>query len=141
PVFGAGLIESIQDSTIVANIKNPATSQGISGHENREGNAGTVSRFGWKAQVKSLPIFSGEAYNVEQGVTNELFQQERDETAVCLFNPTAEDHTSFSPGPVNDVNSDVIAFANFMRFLAPPAPVSSFGSVTAASITNGKALF
>lgn len=88
-----------------------------------------------------MPIFSGEAYNVEQGVSNELFQQERDETPGCLFNPTPEDHTSFAPGPPKDVSADVIAFANFMRFLAPPTPVTSFGSVTAASIANGKALF
>ena len=144
PVYGGGLIEGIKDSTIVANKSENAAAKaalGISGHENREGNTGTITRFGWKAQNKSLPIFSGEAYNVEQGVTNELFQQERDETPGCLFNPTAEDHTSFAPGPVNDVNSDVIAFANFMRFLAPPTPVASFGSVTPASIIHGKALF
>jgi CxxC motif-containing protein (DUF1111 family) len=144
PTFGAGLIEGIKDSTIVANKTANAAAKaalGISGHENREGNAGTVTRFGWKAQNKSLPIFSGEAYNVEQGVSNELFQQERDETPGCLFNPTSEDHTSFAPGPVNDVNSDVIAFANFMRFLAPPTPVASFGSASATSISNGKALF
>jgi len=30
-------------------------------------NDGTISRFGWKAQNKSLMIFSGEAYNVEYG--------------------------------------------------------------------------
>src|SRR5262249_8243588 len=83
PVFGAGLIESILDSTILANkVANAAakTALGISGHENREGNAGTITRIGWKAQNKSLAIFSGEAYNVEMGVTNELFQNERDET-------------------------------------------------------------
>jgi CxxC motif-containing protein (DUF1111 family) len=38
---------------------------------NRNGNDGTVTRFGWKAQNKSLVIFSGEAYNVELGITNE----------------------------------------------------------------------
>ena len=144
PVYGGGLIEGIKDSTILANkAANAAakTTLGISGHENREGNTGTITRFGWKAQNKSLPIFSGEAYNVEQGVTNELFQQERDETPGCMFNPTAEDHTSFTSGPAKDVNADVIAFANFMRFLAPPTPVSSFGNVSAASITHGKALF
>jgi CxxC motif-containing protein (DUF1111 family) len=144
PTFGAGLIEGVTDRTILDNqaVKAAAkASLGISGHANREGNTGTITRFGWKAQNKSLPIFSGEAYNVEQGVTNELFQQERDETPGCLFNPTPEDHTSFAPGPVNDVNSDVIAFANFMRFLAPPSPVTSFGSVTSGSIDNGRNLF
>jgi CxxC motif-containing protein (DUF1111 family) len=144
PVYGGGLIEGVKDSTILGNMGANAAAKialGISGHENREGNTGTITRFGWKAQNKSLPIFSGEAYNVEQGVSNELFPQERDETAGCLFNPTSEDHTSFAPGPAKDVSADVIAFANFMRFLAPPTPVTSFGTVTAASVTHGKALF
>jgi CxxC motif-containing protein (DUF1111 family) len=144
PTYGTGLIEMIPDTTIVANKGANAADKaalGIGGHENREGNTGTVTRFGWKAQNKSLTIFSGEAYNVEQGVSNELFQQEREETAGCLFNPTPEDHISFAPGPVKDTFSDVISFSNFMRFLAPPAPVASFGTVTAASITHGKALF
>jgi hypothetical protein len=38
-------------------------------------------------QNKSLLMFSSEAYNVEMGVTNQLFPQERDETSGCLFNP------------------------------------------------------
>ena len=50
------------------------------GQTNNNGNDGTIARFGWKAQNKSLLLFSGEAYNVEMGITNELFQTERDET-------------------------------------------------------------
>lgn len=67
PVFGAGLIEAIADSTIVANMHlNPAAKRalGISGHPNRNGNDGTIARFGWKAQNKSLELFAGEAYNL-----------------------------------------------------------------------------
>src|SRR3989449_11211002 len=52
----------------------------VNGRPNTSGNDGTITRFGWKAQNKSLELFSGEAYNVEQGVTNELFPTERDET-------------------------------------------------------------
>ena len=49
-------------------------------------------RFGWKAQNKSLEMFAGEAYNVEIGVTNELFPNERDDPpGNCLMNPTPED--------------------------------------------------
>src|SRR5262249_28153638 len=61
PTFGAGLIEAIEDATILANdgIVKPF---GIAGHVNRNGNDGTITRFGWKAQNKSLVIFSGEAY-------------------------------------------------------------------------------
>ena len=140
PVFGAGLIEAIADETILANIKSPAV-MGVSGHVNREGNAGTITRFGWKAQNKSLVIFSAEAYNVEQGVTNELFPQERDEASKCTFGTYPEDHTNFEEAQAQAVPSDAINFANFMRFLAPPTPIASYGNVTAASITQGSNLF
>ena len=126
PTFGAGLIEAIKDSTILGNIKNPALNMGVSGRANREGNAGTVTRFGWKAQNKSLPIFSGEAYNVEQGITNELFPQERDETPGCLFNATPENHLNFEQTNPLKISGDANNFANFMRFLAPPTPASSY---------------
>ena len=95
PTFGAGLIEAIDDSTILANKSANASAKsalGISGRENRTGNDGSITRFGWKAQNKSLMIFSGEAYNVEQGVTNDLFANERDTTPGCQFNATPEDH-------------------------------------------------
>jgi CxxC motif-containing protein (DUF1111 family) len=84
---------------------------------NRNDNSGTITRFGWKAQVASLQIFAGEAYNVEQGVSNAVFTQERDETAGCSYNQTPEDGIDFETGGVDDVS----LFAAFMRFLAPPA--------------------
>ena len=107
PVFGAGLIEAIPDSAILANMKADASLKaglGISGHPNAHlsGNAnlsandGTITRFGWKAQNKSLLMFAGEAYNVEMGITNQLFPQERDETPGCLFNATPEDTLNFT---------------------------------------------
>src|SRR5438552_5359300 len=141
PTFGAGLMEAITDSTILANKKDPPV-MGVSGRENREGNAGTITRFGWKAQNKSLVIFSGEAYNVEQGVSNELFPQERDETSSCLFNATPENHMNFEDTNPLRVSGDSENFSNFMRFLAPPAPVSSYvssvvGNVGTTSINNG----
>jgi CxxC motif-containing protein (DUF1111 family) len=140
PVFGAGLIEAIPDSAILANQKANATvksAMGIHGHANaflsgnvnRSANDGTISRFGWKAQNKSLLLFASEAYNVEMGVTNQLFTQERDETPGCVFNATPEDTLNFTPStaggggkPNTAVISDIEAFANFMRMLAPPAP-------------------
>ena len=39
------------------------------------------------------------------------------------------------------IMGDALNFANFMRFLAPPTPVSSYGNVSAASITSGAAQF
>jgi CxxC motif-containing protein (DUF1111 family) len=145
PTFGAGLIEAIEDSTILANIKSSAV-MGVTGHANREGNAGTVTRFGWKAQNKSLVIFSGEAYNVEQGVSNEVFLQEREESPQCTYNAYPEDHTNYEETQPQQISSDVVNFANFMRFLAPPQPVTSYtnsagGNVTSASISNGAMAF
>jgi len=139
PLFGAGLIESISDATILANKASSApvkAALGIRGHENRSGNDGTIMRFGWKAQNKSLTIFTGEAYNVEQGVTNEVFPAERDETPGRGFNQTPEDRTDATASSVLKGISDVTAISAFMRFLAPPRPAPDN-----ASIVNGRQLF
>jgi CxxC motif-containing protein (DUF1111 family) len=88
---------------------------------NHNGNDGTMSRFGWKAQNKSLLMFSGEAYNVEMGITNLIFNTERDETPGC--SPLAPPNSYWNIGGLVDqaVFDDITNFANFMRFLAPPA--------------------
>src|SRR5256884_1757267 len=133
PVFGAGLIEAIPDQTITANLRvEPAgrAVMGVAGRPNRRGpgrvntssNDGSITRFGWKAQDQSLLIFAGEAYNVEMGVTNELFPTERDETPGCQFNATPESRTKLDASSVTDALSDPMKFALFMRFLAPPQP-------------------
>jgi hypothetical protein len=111
PVFGAGLIENISEDAIIENKNSKAdlkSKVGIIGKENRSGNDGTITRFGWKAQNKSLLMFSGEAYNVEQGVTNELFQQERDETPGCVLNFLPEDRTDLIA--VEPSNIELFAF-------------------------------
>lgn len=128
PVFGLGLVAEIPDSTILANATNPDKKRmGISGKANRSGNDGTVTRFGWKAQNKSLAIFSGEAYNVEMGVTNEFFPNERDETPGCVLNSTPEDgsnlesDTAFQPA---GYQSDAVQFGLFSTLSAPPTPAT-----------------
>ncbi len=144
PVFGAGLIEQIPDKAILSNMSNYASlkqalgirgranmvvpGNTISGQANRNGNDGTIARFGWKAQNKSLLLFSGEAYNVEMGVTNELFQTERDETPTCQFAtvPNTVININEDQDPVDTLAvrtlSAIEKFAIFMRFLAPPTP-------------------
>src|SRR5262249_52347342 len=112
---------------------------GISGRFNRSGNDGTITRFGWKAQNKSLLIFSGEAYNVEMGVTNELFPQERDETSGCASNALPESPTPLQPNdlfatsPAAGYQSDAVLFAGFMRLLAPPTPAGATPVAAAAA--------
>jgi CxxC motif-containing protein (DUF1111 family) len=139
PVFGAGLIEQIQDSTIAVNVAtqsvlaarsglgirgkvnivasgNTATGQStrIMGKANANANDGTIARFGWKAQNKSLLLFTGEAYNVEMGITNELFQTEHEEE--CHLFMTPNDFTDPTQKGL-DVLSDIEKFADFMRLL------------------------
>ena len=152
PVFGGGLIESIPDWVIMNNLAATANGKaglGIGGRPNRlrptgapnaSGNDGTITKFGWKAQNKSLLIFAGEAYNVEQGISNELFPQERDETPSCQFATVPNDVTNPTAATFAEGLGGPEKFANFMRFLASPAPSTS-GPGTASSISNGKNLF
>lgn len=125
PAFGAGLVENTPDRNLQATLASLAgmrSTFGVSGRFNRTGNDGTITRFGWKAQNKSLLIFSGEAYNVEQGVTNEAFPNEREDDPNCATNPTPEDHTHFTGTSATDFSGDIVSFAGFMRFLAAPTP-------------------
>ena len=155
PLFGLGLIETITEETIIQNMNaNSGRKQslGIAGVPNRSGNDGTITRFGWKAQNKSGQIFSGEAYNVEIGITNEQFPNERgnspyqnaanDPPNSCLLNPTPEDATNFGKSGLQ-ILSDIVEFSSFMRFLDQPTqdPYNIPGSPTQAQITAGKNAF
>jgi CxxC motif-containing protein (DUF1111 family) len=144
PTYGLGLVESIPDTTLTANLAANATQKaqlGISGHLNTDANDGRISRFGWKAQNVSLYLFSGEAYNVEEGITNELFQTERDLTSTCQFKTVPNDFTGqVSPIATANLNSDITNFALYMRMLAPPTPSTTLPG-GATSISNGKATF
>lgn len=136
PVYGAGLIESLNDSTLTANLAASAGAKaalGIRGRFNTSGNDGTITRFGWKAQNKSLVIFAGEAYNVEQGVSNDVFPNERDTIAGCNTNASPEDTIHTGAATPSASWSDVMHFVNFMRNLAPPTPAAPTDSTTRGS--------
>ena len=134
--YGLGVIESIQDRTILSSLASTAALRaplGIGGIPNRSGNDGTITRFGWKAQNKSLAIFAGEAYNVEMGVTNDVFPTSRDETPAC--NQGVNEPNDITRTDITDVRNqafnnplhmvaDWLGFAIFMRELAPPEPVA-----------------
>jgi CxxC motif-containing protein (DUF1111 family) len=156
PTFGAGLIEQIPDKAIVANQSSNAfqkqalgikgrpnfhvAGRTVTGMTNNNGNDGTIARFGWKAQNKSLLLFSGEAYNVEMGITNELFQTEREEAANCQFATVPNDVTNTDATIPVEVISAIEKFSFFMRFLDAPQP-SPNSPGGAASIANGKQKF
>jgi len=145
PLFGLGLVEMTPDNTLRANLVSTFRQKirlGIGGAFNTSGNDGTITRFGWKAQNKSLLVFGGEAYNVEQGVSNELFSNERSAISGCVYNGSPEDYTNIvsetgsTTGTASDLSSDVVNFANFIMLSAPPTPATP-----TASTTNGSNLF
>ena len=156
PLFGAGLIEQIPDSAIVANqAADPITKQQlgirgrpnfavsgrtITGDTNNNGNDGTIARFGWKAQNQTLLLFSGEAYNVEMGISNELFQQEREQYSKCQYATVPNDLTDTTANATPGGLSAIEKFAFFQQFLAPPTPSPNTPG-GATSIGNGQSLF
>lgn len=123
PLYGLGIVENTPDYIFEANLAAHADSKsdlGIAGRFNRSGNDGTIAKFGWKAQNKSLTLFTGEAYNVEMGITNDVMTNERNLVRGCVFNATPEDSHS---GAANGI-SDVDAFVDAMRLSAPPTPAA-----------------
>jgi CxxC motif-containing protein (DUF1111 family) len=150
PVFGAGLISNIPDQSLTDNaaamgdLRSALHIGGHFQHErngsdpfNHSGNDGTITRFGWKAQNKSPTIFAGEAYNVEMGVTNELFPNKREDDPSCQFNPLPEDYADTgSTAQLSDAMSDVTAFGVFMTLLAAPTPAPD-----TPSSANGRQVF
>ena len=151
PLYGLGLVESTPDATLRSNLDSTASARsklGIGGTFNISPNDGSIMRFGWKAQNKSLLMFVAEAANVELGISNELFPNERDAVPGCVFNATPEDSSNVlngnrqSPnfgtatGTVSEMSSDIVNFASFARLLAPPKPAPP-----TPSTENGAALF
>ena len=169
PTFGVGYIENTSDDALRNNLESTGFRRlrlGIGGHFNSNGNDQTISRFGWKAQNKSLLLFSGEAANVEMGVSNELFSNERVVGKGCDVHSLPEDTSNIVAPAVlagvsagngaSLVDSEIVNFGVFMRLNAAASQcafdsgVDSSGaalctpftkSANAASIANGQAQF
>jgi CxxC motif-containing protein (DUF1111 family) len=134
-MLGLGLIESIQDREILAHQAATASARaalGIAGRPNRSGNDGTITRFGWKAQNKSIAMFAGEAYNVEMGITNELFPTAKEEDPGCN-GPNKPEPNDVTRTATNDAGNqsfnnplhilaDWMQFMMLMRFTDAPKP-------------------
>jgi hypothetical protein len=147
-LFGLGILDGIQDREILGRHDATAAIRrelGIQGIPNRSGNDGTITRFGWKAQNKSITIFAGEAYNAEMGVTTDLFPQAVDENPLCTADKSEpNDITRLDPtdirnqgffNPLHEL-PDWLMFGLFMRFLDAPKPVAF-----SASAQHGQQLF
>jgi CxxC motif-containing protein (DUF1111 family) len=141
-LFGLGLIESIQDRAIRANMNEDLAIKralGIGGHPNIVPNNGTISRFGWKAQNGSLTVFAGEAYNVEMGISNDLFPIARSEVDGCNVAYEPFDVPRTDPDLYNNplkIMPAWLMFTEFMRFVDAPRPAPF-----TASARHGQELF
>ncbi len=155
PTFGEGFVENASEDILKNNLSALGTTKsalGIKGRFNTSGNDGTITKFGWKAQNKSMLMFSGEASNVEMGITNELFTNERTNSG-CATNATPEDNTHViipTGGDAGDDASEISSlienFTIFMRLNAPAQPCDFFTSQSScqplgASAVRGQALF
>lgn len=134
-LFGLGLIEAIQDREILRVHESTAESRarlGIGGHPNRSGNDNTISRFGWKAQNKSITMFAGEAYNAEMGINNELFPTAIDESPDCngarkpepndVVRTATDDSGNQAFDNPKHILPDWMQFQLLMRFMDAPQP-------------------
>jgi len=155
PTFGEGFVENASEDILKNNLANLGTvkkAAGIAGRFNTSGNDGTITKFGWKAQNKSMLMFAGEASNVEMGITNELFTNERTNTG-CATNFTPEDNTHViipnggnAGTDASQISSLIENFTIFMRLNAPAQPCDFFTSQSScqplgASALRGQALF
>jgi len=123
PLFGLGLMEAISPLQILRNIDPLDLNQdGISGRVNWVMNPETgqyeIGRFGWKNQISSIHVFSADAYQNEMGITSPLFPTEnlpQGQPFDPIWDPVPD------PEEEEGDPDDIDLFADFMRFLAPPA--------------------
>ena len=131
PLFGLGLLDAVP-SWLLRQLADPRDRDhdGISGRLNIVVSPATqrseIGRFGWKAQVPSVFVFSGDAYLNEMGITNNLFPVENAPQGgpiVCddgIPGPGVDDEDANN----NGISDGIEAFSDFMRLLAPP-PLAS----------------
>jgi len=140
PLFGAGLIEAIPDSSLLAAAA-ATKPDGVKGRAAliNDVTTGTqrVGRFGWKNQQATLLAFSADAYVNEMGITNRFFPEENAPNGNTALLARADQILD----PEDQVNpttnkSDIDRAANFMRLLAAPTR----GPIT-AEVTAGERLF
>jgi len=122
PLFGLGLIEAIPDGAIIMNALK-AKSPGVGGRAafitDVASGETRIGRFGWKAQQATILAFAGDAYMNEIGITN---PPNGNTALLAQYDTVADPEDTVDPATGR---GDIDAFADFMRFLAPPPTVPS----------------
>jgi len=140
PLFGLGLVDNVPDAVLlgIAAAQRALTPE-IAGEASIVTDATSgrtrVGRFGWKAQVATLVTFSADAYLNEMGITSPTFPMDN------LPNGSADrleqcDGLKGDPKVPEDNGDGVVAFTDFMTFLAPPPR----GAITPQAIA-GRVVF
>ena len=153
PVFGAGLIEAIPDSAILANMQANAVGEGGDGHLRPPQRAPERQREPQRQRWDHYPLRMEGPEQVPAHVRGRSLQR-RDGNLEPIVPPGArrdpglslhrhaqrhtqlhdDVHGAATSNPA--VISDIEAFANFMRMLAPPTPAPD-----TPSTVNGRAAF
>ena len=125
PLFGAGLVEAIPDTTLLA-LQDPEdrNGDGVRGRaamvDDPATGARRVGRFGWKAQQATLLSFAADAYINEMGISNDVFRSEPmgnvggEKAWRCLASSAPEDVRDPRTG-LRGIDN----FENFLRLLGP----------------------
>ena len=138
PLFGLGMVDATHTSTflglaLIQAVLHPSTAGTPSVVTDPTTNRLALGKFGWKAQVPSLFVFSGDAYLNEMGITNPIFPDESCPGGDCSL-------LAANPAPgLNDDGQGVEKFNDFMTLLAPPPRghrdfYTEYGNFVAASI-------
>ena len=121
PLFGLGLVDAVPDGEIRAiafaqRLYAPSIAGTVAVVQDLTTGKAAVGKFGWKNGNPTLFQFSADAYLNEMGITSPLFPKENCPQGDCSM------LEQYNPRPdLNDGDgADVLAFANFMTFLAPP---------------------
>ncbi len=141
PLFGLGLVDAIPDSEILQ-LAAKLPVDGVTGRAAMvvevPGQPATVGKFGWKAELSSLPGFVSNALDNELGITNEFYPNENapnGDTALLeayeAANPVVEPNDQVNPATGT---TDVQRLSNFLRFTAPPPPVPLTASAAAGQV-------
>ncbi|RFZ95457.1 thiol oxidoreductase [Mucilaginibacter conchicola] len=135
PVFGLGLLEAIDENTILTNADpDDKDGDGISGKANIVWDVYSqkkvLGRFGWKANQPNLLQQVAAAYNGDIGITTFLFPKE-----------SSEGQTQFDSAPNSkgyELSDSLLYSTHFyVRTLAVPVR----RNVTDSKVVEGKALF
>jgi len=119
PVLGMGLIQAIDDATLVGNmIAQAKVAPQLVGRTNAVSDPLTqqtrIGRFGWKGHQPDLLLFTAEALNNEMGVSTYISGLNRSARGYprCIFD--------YLPSEPNDKGEATVLLSDFEALLAPP---------------------